>query len=286
VLLLAVFSSVSEAKKGKGGGGGGSAKVHIHKGMQYFDLQQFPEAAHEYELAFKMNHNNQLLFYIGQAWRLAGQKRKAAGYYQAYLKRMPGGPDVAEAQQHLAELTGGGEPATETAAREPDSAPVRGAVAATEKQAPPDKSRSSELAEPTETQAKVPPITEVPSEHTEPPVHPATAEDNPGKPYKIAGFTLLGVGLAAAGVGIGLVVTAVSQGDDYNKKMVYNPSQKSKIMTEDYAGIAMLAVGGAAVVTGTALAIVGYKKNKDVRHAMLVPSVSPSFAGASLHLDF
>ncbi len=81
-----------------------SAREHYQRGKRAYDTGHFDEAAHEYELAYRVKDDPALLYNLGQAHRLANHPSEALVAYKAYLRNVPNSPYRAEVEQRLAEL--------------------------------------------------------------------------------------------------------------------------------------------------------------------------------------
>jgi tetratricopeptide (TPR) repeat protein len=79
-------------------------KEHYRQGTQLYDIGKYAEAAAEYETAFRLTDRAGLLFNMGQAYRLAGDAKKAVAAYQGFLRREPNSPQRAEVDSNIAEL--------------------------------------------------------------------------------------------------------------------------------------------------------------------------------------
>ena len=76
------------------------AKEHYRKGTAAYNLGKYAEAAEEYELSYRASLDPALLFNVAQAYRLAGDQKKALTTYKSYLRSAPNGDrrDVAQAK--------------------------------------------------------------------------------------------------------------------------------------------------------------------------------------------
>lgn len=80
------------------------ARAHYKKGLSYYALQKYAEAANEYEAAFELEPDPALLYNAAQAHRLAGGKTRALALYQSYLRLFPGQSNRNDVQRHIAAL--------------------------------------------------------------------------------------------------------------------------------------------------------------------------------------
>lgn len=90
-------SSATDAKQ--------EAKKHFQQGISYQSAGDYPHAVEEFEAAYKLFPSPAMLFNLGQAYRLKGDRKPAIDYYQRYLKEVPSGSASAEASEHLQKLT-------------------------------------------------------------------------------------------------------------------------------------------------------------------------------------
>lgn len=119
-----------------------------------------------------------------------------------------------------------------------------------------------------------------------------------GEAPRIAGWTVGGVGLAALGVGAGLMLRAhliVDEAEPYcpdgpNACLPEGVELRSEAQTNERAGIALLAVGGAALATGAVLLGLGYANeapDDDILDRMAItPWVAPRVGGLILTGSF
>jgi tetratricopeptide (TPR) repeat protein len=97
VLLHTAHAAPSESAKQK-------ARSHFRQGKAYQDAGAYDDAVREYEAAYKLAPLPQLLFNIGQAQRLKGDKQKALEAYQRFLAAAPDDPFADEARTHVATI--------------------------------------------------------------------------------------------------------------------------------------------------------------------------------------
>jgi tetratricopeptide (TPR) repeat protein len=81
-----------------------AAKAHFDQGRAYYDAGGYLDAVREYEQAYALVPLPELLFNIGQAWRLKGDKPQAIAAYQRYLDAAPDGALADDARTHVASL--------------------------------------------------------------------------------------------------------------------------------------------------------------------------------------
>ena len=111
------------------GDGQAQARAHFEAARALHQAGEFQRAAAEYLQAFALFPDPELLFNVGQVYRLAGDRALAAAYYRRYLELDPDGRAAPEARRHLEAL------ATAAPASPPAAAP---AVTARVERAPDD----------------------------------------------------------------------------------------------------------------------------------------------------
>jgi tetratricopeptide (TPR) repeat protein len=125
------------------------ARVHVRKATAAYNLGRYVEAANEYEAAYETTLDPNLLFNVGQAWRLASEPQKALTAYRSYLRSAPNGErrETAEAKIREIEAQPPSEPAP-TDGRIPAAATTPPAASATPTvtQTPPPASETPALA--------------------------------------------------------------------------------------------------------------------------------------------
>lgn len=81
------------------------AKEHFELGKKHYEAGEYEQAITEYQAALDLAPVNALLFNIGQAYRLKGDREKALDYYQKYVAAEPYGSVTNEALLHINEIT-------------------------------------------------------------------------------------------------------------------------------------------------------------------------------------
>jgi len=162
------------------------ARQHFEEGSKLYDLGQYLDAAHQYEIAYKYKADPALLFNIGQAYRLGGDKAAAIRAYRGFLRRAPeDSPNRAEVEKQIDTL-----------------------------QKLVDEEKRSTASPPVGT---MPPTTNLPPATTPPTTQPnlvAVEHPAPRKPiYKRWWLWTAVAGVAVVGVGVGLAVAFTTPKD-------------------------------------------------------------------------
>ncbi len=77
------------------------AKRHFEQGKRFQDLGKLDDAIRAYQAAYDLVPLPQLLFNLGQAYRLKGDMRKALDAYEKFLVATPEGPGRDEARRNI-----------------------------------------------------------------------------------------------------------------------------------------------------------------------------------------
>lgn len=113
----------------------------------------------------------------------------------------------------------------------------------------------------------------------------APSDEKGGRMKMIAGAAVAAFGVAAIAAGGGFYAVASSANDKVNHPAngVYSESAENRRETFQALDIAAFVVGGGAIATGAALALLGWRQ----RHRMtLTPAASANRVGVIFHLDF
>ena len=81
-----------------------SARAHFQQATAHFAVGEFAEAAAEYQAAFKIKSDPALLFDAAQAWRQAGEHKRALVCFKNYVSLFPHAAQVAIAREHIDKL--------------------------------------------------------------------------------------------------------------------------------------------------------------------------------------
>ena len=96
----------------------GVATAHVRKATAAYNLGKYPEAAKEYEAAYEQTLDANLLFNIGQAYRLAGERDKAITAYRSFIRSAPESEQRQLAESKIREIE------RQRSAPPPDPAPA------------------------------------------------------------------------------------------------------------------------------------------------------------------
>jgi tetratricopeptide (TPR) repeat protein len=243
------------------------AREHFLKGTKAFDLGHYDEAVAEYEAAYTARDDPAYLYNIAQAQRLAGRATEALRSYRAFLRRAPGHPARAEVEAKIATLRT--ELEQQNGARPPSAESGQ-------------PSRDAEAQRSDDRAASAPVATPPPSAPTRTAALPAASgrsnyettdsrlvvRKGPGQKEQrarvIAGLSVAAVGACALFGGLGTGVAARQQAIQLTRldrmQGEFDAAADRRGRAEQAATIALVSVGGAAVVVGTTVALVSWRR--------------------------
>ncbi|MEZ4402053.1 MAG: hypothetical protein R3B06_18650 [Kofleriaceae bacterium] len=236
------------------------AEARYATGKAHYDLGEYAEAAEAFKEAYRLTGEPRLLFNIAQAERKREDCAAALTAYRSYLRNLPDAPNRAKVEEFIAEAEAcvARQPVTSPAVTPPvdaarvdaapvDAAPVDAAPvdAAPVDAAPVDAARV-DAARVDAAPVDAPPVDAVPPR---------------GGALRVAGVVSFGVGVVALGVGGYFARAASARADELDACQPCTPAQWQPIDRDGRAAqrdarIA-LALGGAGVVTGVVLYVLG-----------------------------
>ncbi len=102
LLVILLFTTRSSAMAGPTED---AARDASKRGVAAYNLGSYEEAAKHYEEAYRLIQSPDLLFNIGQSWRLAGKPDKALTAYKSYLRTAPADvPNRESVERRVTEL--------------------------------------------------------------------------------------------------------------------------------------------------------------------------------------
>lgn len=100
IALLLVLTATARAAEPSGE----QAKAHVRKATAAYNLGKYTEAAKEYEAAYELTLDANMLFNVAQAHRLAGDREKAITAYRSFIRSAPKSEQRSLAETKLREL--------------------------------------------------------------------------------------------------------------------------------------------------------------------------------------
>jgi tetratricopeptide (TPR) repeat protein len=249
------------------------AKEHFRRGTKLYDLGHFIEAAAEYERAYEAKESPALLYNLGQAYRAAGESQKALNSYRSYLRHVPDAPNRAEVVTLIDGLRKSIDAQKQAQEKDKDKPPAPSTVEVKPQSQP----------EPAQVTPPPPPPPQQAG-----PLPPTPADRALGKKLKLAGLGVAAVGVAGLVLGGTFAGLTDSANHDINNPKPgapYDKDLESRGNTYQSVEIATFAVGGAALVTGVVLYVVGVKKSRSQRFAV-APGAGRGALSASASWEF
>jgi hypothetical protein len=102
--LLAGLSASAVAEEPAGGPDLELAKAHYRTGEIYYERNRFPDAAREFEEAFRLSKRPELLYNMGKSYDGVGDHAKALGAYRRFLAAVAVSPDRAAVEERVISL--------------------------------------------------------------------------------------------------------------------------------------------------------------------------------------
>jgi tetratricopeptide (TPR) repeat protein len=235
----------------------GDARSHFERGSKAFALGAYDEAIAEYSAAFRKKDDPVLLYNIAQAHRLAGHAPEALRFYKMYLTLVPDAQNRDEVQSKIDEL-----------------ARLVEEQKRTQQALPPDTVHPPSAPKPESDRSDttgVSGLTQTPALRS--------------KPKLVGGTIVAATGLAALAAGIGLSVAAKQDSDSLsNPTTPYDPAKASAGATFGKLGPALLGVGGALVISGAVVAVLGIREQKRTTTVRLTPLLGRDRAGIAVEV--
>ena len=164
-------------------------KAHYEKATRAYDLGKYQEAVDEYQKAYEIGGDPPMLYNIGQAYRLNDQPAEAIRFYRRYLQRSPNARNREDVERKITEL---------------------------EKLIDERRKAAAAVTPPPVTTTPPPPVTVAPPPVTTPPPPQLVVPPPPPPPSRarqVVGWSMIGAGVIAGGVGIFEGLRAKQKGD-------------------------------------------------------------------------
>jgi tetratricopeptide (TPR) repeat protein len=270
------------------------AKEHSDRARRFYDLGKYAEAIEEYQKGYLLTDDPNMLYNIGQCYRLTDRPEEAVRFYRNYLRRAPasapnrGDVDtkivalekIIEDRKRAAATTAAPATITPTAPVAAEPAPAAPAVA------PPPPPPPVDVITPPPVTAQAPPVATVTQ-----PRAPASSRS------RVTGYVLL-VGGGA------LIATALVSGAVASKKAmdlttlsrnggVYDPNLQTTgkaanavAVLTGLVGVAAAAVGGILIYTSRTVPAVASAASGPPVEVAIFPLAGSRFAGGEARVTF
>jgi tetratricopeptide (TPR) repeat protein len=118
-IVIVSLSSLAVRAQADEGDAKTQARAHFRAGTAFYEAGDYDRAIEQYRQAYELIPSPDLLFNLGQAYRLKGDMKSAANYYRLCLRQKSDGPVGDAAREHLQEVEAQLPP--ETATPPPDT---------------------------------------------------------------------------------------------------------------------------------------------------------------------
>jgi tetratricopeptide (TPR) repeat protein len=214
------------------------------EGKRLYDKHQWESAIAQFKESYRLRRDAASLFNIAQAYRLTGDCFHAVEFYRQYKQDFPDAANIAKVDKFIAEL--------ETCAKEHEP-----------------------HEQPTTPQPNTQPI--APQQQSVQPLPPPPPVDT-GHSKRLAGLAIAGTGVVAVATGFYFGHLASADADQvHNGTGVWDPGVESAGKRDDLIAKVLWGVGGAAIVGGTVMYVLGRGGEEAPR-----VGVVPTRGGASL----
>jgi tetratricopeptide (TPR) repeat protein len=242
------------------------AEAHFRAGDDYHRRGKYDQAIDEYLAAYDLAPLPLLLYNVGQAYRLKGDKRKALSYYERYLAADPNGARATQATLHAEALR----KAIDAEAPAPEPAPEPAPTPV-----PPP--------EPAPVPLPTPAPVHVPAAPPPPPVVEAEPRSGGGG-LRAAGLVVGGAGVVCVGLGVYFGLQARSLSDEVSS--TYSSDKVADGEAADRNMLIFYGAGAGALVTGGVLYWLGAHASAADAPVAVAPVLAPTRAGLEVRGRF
>jgi hypothetical protein len=238
------------------------------EGRKAYDLREWDKAIEKFKEAYRIRSDGPSLFNIALSYRLKGDCVEATAFYKTYKRNFPTAPNLATVDKLLADL--------EPCAKERTSRPA--------------VSKQPEPVKPDPQQPLVEPPKQVPIAQPQPqPIdtRQMPAPDDRGSGKKRLGMIvgIVGVAIVGTGFGFGLVArnkaTDITNGGDPQNPPEFDASKEKTGKRFDLLAKVSWSVGGAAVIGGVVLYMMGRSASASESQVSITPSGDGAVVGWS-----
>ena len=244
-----------------------AADAALAEGRRLYDLQEWDKAIAKFKEAYTLRDDAAALFNIAQSYRLKGDCSSALSFYKTFKRKFPNEKAAEKADKFIADME---------------------ACAKTQ----PATTTTTPPAITTTTTPEKPVVTVPPPTTVTPPVTTTAPTSTPAAPpleqpesgrsgMRTASYVLFGVGAAGIVSGVVFGLKAKSKASDAEdpppppndaNAPTWDPSIQSAGRRDNKIAIASFAVGGAAIVGGAVLFVLGGKKSTESSAMTFVPA--------------
>ncbi|CAN5896052.1 hypothetical protein BH11MYX2_BH11MYX2_11300 [soil metagenome] len=230
-----------------------AADAALAEGRRLYDLQEWDKAIAKFKEAYTLRDDAPALFNIAQSYRLKGDCTNALSFYKTFKRKFPNEKAAEKVDKFIGDMD---------------------ACAKTQPATPPPTIPPPTIT--TTTTPEPPPTITAPPPTVPPPVTQTPEEPESGRSgMRTASYVLFGVGGVGIISGVFFGLKAKSKADDAENPSgtapMWDPSIQSVGKRDNKIAIASFAVGGAAIVGGAVLFVLGGKKSTESSAMTFVP---------------
>jgi len=260
------------------------AREAYRRATNAYDFGEYATALEAFKEAYSNFEDANILFNIAQCHRQLGHNQEAIRVYRSYLRHAPKSANSDEVRQIVTRLEKTIEEENANRQQPPVGTIDANGVAQKTETPPPTAATTPASA----------PAVEAPASRTDgptdaPPGPVPLVDGHAGRTKRIAGLSVAMLGAAVIVAGIAMEVLAKQTSDQLTAidraGGTWDPGKHALGKSYDLAGPVLLGIGGAAVVTGVVVAVLGFKEKRRARVA-LVPVLGRSSVGAGVRVGF
>jgi hypothetical protein len=254
------------------------ADVALEEGRRLYDLREWDAAIAKFKEAYRLRPDAPSLFNIAQSNRLKGDCVEAASFYKTYKRNFPTEKNIDKVDKFITEMEtcvkeGRSVKTTPTVTPDPKTTPVKiDTTTVDTAKADTAKVDTAKVETTTKTDTSAGGVTTT---------LPPPVDQDPGKTKRVAGLVIGGVGVAGLGASVFFGLRARSAANDAETAMMgdmWNPGIQTRGETAARNAKIAAGIGGALVITGGVLYMLGRKSSSESSSV----SVVPAYDGASL----
>jgi tetratricopeptide (TPR) repeat protein len=265
VLALAVVAAPARAQPRKEARKAAEARELYTKAMRHYELGEYDPAIDNFKRAYELSQAPGLLFNLGQVYRLKKDWAQALRLYRSYVRLVPQAKNRADVESMIIEM--------QANVDEEQRKATEAAAAAQQAQQVPVTPPAQPVSPPS-AQEPAPVVVVVP-----PPPPPPRPKHAKLKMWTGGILAVAGLGAIGAGIALGLrsrsdsrqLIADANDGSqtwDGTHQALYRDGQRMAI-----GATTLDVVGGALVVVGVVVGVLGTRDWRHTRHFALMPSL-------------
>jgi tetratricopeptide (TPR) repeat protein len=251
ILITVLAASTAAHAQAPDAATNAAADAALQEGRRLYDLREWDAAIAKLKEAYRLRPDAPSLYNIAQATRLKGDCAQALNFYRTYKRNFPSEKNIDQVDKFIEEM---------------DACVKQGPA-----KSDPTQTRPPKKIEPTKTEPWKPAPKEISPIGPTPPVQ---TSKNPGRGKRVAGLVIGGAGVIGLGAGTFFALRANRAANDAESAMtgeMWDPSIESSGRSAARNAKISFAVGGALVVTGAILFVLGRDSSSETAHVTVIP---------------